>query len=109
MEGQTIQWKGRQYNGRADNTMEGQTIQWKGRQYHCQKEKGQKGETTIYKALHRKLKIEQHEPHNKLTPFVIYVHEGWHSEKRGTRIKVPSIGLIVVQHHSSSISIHLYS
>jgi hypothetical protein len=22
-----------------------------------------KGQTTIYKALHRKLKIEQHEPH----------------------------------------------
>jgi hypothetical protein len=34
MEGQTIQWKDRQYNGRADNTMEGQTIQWKGRQYN---------------------------------------------------------------------------
>jgi hypothetical protein len=34
MEGQTIQWKDRQYNGRTDNTMEGQTIQWKGRQYN---------------------------------------------------------------------------
>jgi len=34
---------------------EGRTIQWP-------KDKGQ---TTIYKTLHRKLKIEQHEPHLK--------------------------------------------
>ena len=27
------------------------------------KEKGPYGQTTIYKTLHRKLKIEQHEPH----------------------------------------------
>ena len=27
------------------------------------KEKVQKGQTTIYKTLHRKLKIEQHEPY----------------------------------------------
>jgi hypothetical protein len=40
-EGQTTQWPNE----------EGQTIQW------------QKGQTTIYKALHTKLKIEQHEPH----------------------------------------------
>jgi hypothetical protein len=30
------------------------------RQYNGQKEKGQ---TMIYKTLHRKLKIKQHEPH----------------------------------------------
>jgi hypothetical protein len=35
----------------------------KDRQYYGQKEKGQ---TTIYKTLHRKLKIEQHKPHWKL-------------------------------------------
>ena len=29
------------------------------------KRKGTKGQTTIYKTLHRKLKIEQHEPHWK--------------------------------------------
>jgi hypothetical protein len=48
--------KDRQYNGakrrRTDNTMvpkeEGQTIQW------CQKKKEQ---TTIYKTLHRKLRV----------------------------------------------------
>jgi hypothetical protein len=36
----------------------GQTIQWL-------KERGKKtkGQTAIYKTLHRKLKIEQHEPH----------------------------------------------
>jgi hypothetical protein len=27
--------------------------------------KGTKRETTIYKTLHRKIKIEQHEPHKK--------------------------------------------
>jgi len=27
------------------------------------KEKGQKDKTMIYKTLHKKLKIEQHEPH----------------------------------------------
>jgi hypothetical protein len=31
---------------------EGQTIQWP----------TEKGQTTLYKTLHRKLKIEQHEP-----------------------------------------------
>jgi hypothetical protein len=34
MEGQTIQWKDREYNGRTDYTMEGQTIQCKDRQYN---------------------------------------------------------------------------
>jgi len=29
------------------------------------KTKRTKGQTTIYKTLHRKLKIEQHEPHKK--------------------------------------------
>jgi hypothetical protein len=41
-----------------------QTTQWpneKDRQHNGQKMT--KGQTTIYKALHRKLKIEQHEPH----------------------------------------------
>jgi hypothetical protein len=36
----------------------GQTTQWA-------KEKGQKEQTTIYKTLHRKQKIEQHEPGDK--------------------------------------------
>jgi hypothetical protein len=35
---------------------EGQTRQWP-------KEKQRKGQITMYKTLHRKLKIEQHEPH----------------------------------------------
>ena len=35
--------------------MEGQTTQWP--------KKGQKDEQTVYKTLHRKLKIEQHELH----------------------------------------------
>jgi hypothetical protein len=71
---QKIQWpnekgnKYRQYNGQAkrgrstDNTMakrkgeEVQTIQWPN-------EKGTKRQTIIYKALHRKPKMEQHESH----------------------------------------------
>ena len=35
---------------------DGQTKQWS-------QEKRTKGQKTIYKTLHRKLKIEQHEPH----------------------------------------------
>jgi len=35
----------------------------KEKQHNAQKTKGQ---TAIYKTLHRKLKIEQHEPHKKL-------------------------------------------
>ena len=70
---QTTQWpneKDRQHNGQAkktNNTMakrKRQTTQWpneKDRQHNGQKMT--KGQTTIYKALHRKLKIEQHEPH----------------------------------------------
>jgi hypothetical protein len=42
--------KDRQHNGQKT---EGQTTQWP----------KEKGKTTIYKTLHRKLKIEQHEPH----------------------------------------------
>ena len=34
----------------------------KQRQHNGQK-KGTKGQTMMYKTLHRKLKIEQHEPH----------------------------------------------
>jgi len=34
-----------------------------GRQHNGQKRKSTKGQTTIYKTLHRKLRIEQHEPH----------------------------------------------
>jgi hypothetical protein len=44
--------------------MEGQTIQWpkgKDRQHNGQKKKNTS--TIIYKTLHRKLKIGQHEPH----------------------------------------------
>ena len=41
-EGQTTQWPN-----------EGQTIQWP----------NEKGQTTIHKTLHRKLRIEQHEPY----------------------------------------------
>jgi hypothetical protein len=58
MEGQTIQWKDRQYNGRTDNTMEGQTIQWKDRQFNgrtdntmAKIDKKTKGKTMIYKNL----------------------------------------------------------
>jgi hypothetical protein len=32
------------------------------RQYSVEKKKSTKGHSTIYKILHRKLKIEQHEP-----------------------------------------------
>ena len=52
---------------KTDNAMakrKRQTTQWpneKDRQHNGQKMT--KGQTTIYKALHRKLKIEQHEPH----------------------------------------------
>jgi hypothetical protein len=69
-EGQTIQWstekrrtdntmvnrkkKDRQYNGQQKK--EGQTIQWS-------KEKRRTDNTMVYKALHRKLKIKQHEPY----------------------------------------------
>ena len=35
---------------------------WKDRQHNGQQKKGQ---TAIYKTLHRKLNIDQHEPHNK--------------------------------------------
>ena len=67
--GQTIQWstekgrtdntmvnrkKDRQYNGQKKK--EGQTIQWS-------KEKRRTDNTMVYKALHRKLKIKQHEPY----------------------------------------------
>jgi hypothetical protein len=76
---QTIQWpKDRQYNGqKTDNTMaKRQTTQWpKDRQYNGQKTDNtmakrqttqwpkEKGQTLIYKTLHRKQKIDQHEPH----------------------------------------------
>jgi hypothetical protein len=62
---QTIQWSSendRQYNGQAkktDNTMvkrKRQTIQWSS-------EKGQNDK------MHRKLKIEQHEPHKNVGEF----------------------------------------
>ena len=46
MEGQTIQWKDRQFNGRTDNTM-------------AKINKKTKGKTMIYKTFNRKLKIEQ--------------------------------------------------
>jgi hypothetical protein len=36
---------------------------WKDGQYNDRKEEKKKGQTTIYKKLHRKLKIEQHKPH----------------------------------------------
>jgi hypothetical protein len=35
----------------------------KDRQYNGKKKKKTKGQTLIYKNLHRKLKIEEHEPH----------------------------------------------
>ena len=70
---QTTQWpKDRQHNGqKTDNTMaKSQTTQWpKDRQHNGQKtdntmakRKSTKGRTTIYKTLHRKLQIQQHEP-----------------------------------------------
>jgi hypothetical protein len=78
---QTIQWpnKNRQYNGqtRTDNTMakQEQTIQWpnKNRQYNGQtrtdntmaKRKMTKGQTMVYKTLHKKLMIEQHDIHKR--------------------------------------------
>ena len=37
----------------------------KDRQYNCQKKKRTKGQTMIYKTLHRKLNIQQHEPYWK--------------------------------------------
>ena len=40
-------------NGLLEAEIEGQTIQWP----------QEKGQTIIYKALHRKLKIKQHEHH----------------------------------------------
>jgi hypothetical protein len=65
---QTTQWpKDRQHNGqKTDNTMtKRQTTQWpKDRQHNGQKtdntmakRKRTKGQTTIYKTIHRKLKI----------------------------------------------------
>jgi hypothetical protein len=43
-------------NLQAINHVEGHTTQWP-------KRKRTEGQTTIYNTLHRKLKIEQHEPH----------------------------------------------
>ena len=70
--------KERQYNGqkKKDNHLQNTTQKTKDRatqtplshrlkkerQYNGQK-KGTKRQTMIYKTLHRKLKIEQHEPH----------------------------------------------
>jgi hypothetical protein len=51
MEGQIIQWP-KAVNGRTDNTMAKRN-----------KKKTYKGQTVICKTLHRKLKVEQHEPH----------------------------------------------
>jgi hypothetical protein len=53
-EEQTIQWP---KDRRTDNTM---AKRQKNRQYNGEKKKGR---TTIYKTLHRKLKIEEHELH----------------------------------------------
>jgi hypothetical protein len=63
-EGQTTQWP---KDRRTDNTM---AKRQKNRQHNGQKTEEQttqwpkeKGQTTIYKTLHIKLKIKQHEPH----------------------------------------------
>jgi len=45
--------EGEQHNGQKK----------KNRQHNGQKKEKTKKQTTIYKTLHRKLKIEQHEPH----------------------------------------------
>jgi len=47
----------RYQRGYQNSQIEGLTTQWP--------KKKTKGQTTIYKTLHRKLKIEQHEPHKK--------------------------------------------
>jgi hypothetical protein len=49
MEGQTIQWKDRQYNGRTDNTMEGQTTQWKDRLHNGRTDNTMEGQTIQWK------------------------------------------------------------
>jgi hypothetical protein len=36
------------------------------------KSKRRKGQTTIYKTLHRKLKIEQHEPHKNQQSVIMF-------------------------------------
>ena len=52
------------YNTRVFEDTKGifRTPDSKDRQYNDQRKKT-KGQTMIYKAIHRKLKIEQHEPH----------------------------------------------
>jgi hypothetical protein len=77
-EGQTIQWSNER---RTDNTMtkrkdrqyydqkkEGQTIQWpKERTDNTMTERKRRNwQTMIYKTLHRKLQLEQYEPHWKV-------------------------------------------
>ena len=52
--------KNRQYNGEKT---EEQTIQWRKDRRTDNTMAKKKGRTTIYKTLHRKLKIEQHELH----------------------------------------------
>ena len=63
-----LAWRGvrrvwRYQRGNHNPEIEGQTIQW-------QKDKRTKGQTTIYKALHRNLKTEQHSsaPEGKTIP-----------------------------------------
>ena len=58
--GQTIQYP-REKAKRTNNTISTRKGQ-KDKQYNIH-EKRPKGQTMIYNALHRKLKIEQHEPH----------------------------------------------
>ena len=61
-EGHPIQW--REEGHPIQWQEEGHPIQWQeeGHPIQWQEEKGQKWQTMIYKTLHRKLKIEQHEP-----------------------------------------------
>ena len=57
--------KNRQYNGQKFEDTKGviRSRKSKNKQYNGQK-KRTKGQTMIYKTLHRKLKIEKHQPKN---------------------------------------------
>ena len=73
MQGQTIQWQKNENNDLQNTTKKiyeevedskGVFIIRKSKDiYHNDQTKKTKGQTTIYKTLHRKLKIDQHEPY----------------------------------------------